>query len=89
MVNKIIDSISETLYEEFDNKYKIYDEAVEQGLKEPCFFINTGDLEEEQKLGNRYLLTNPIIIQYLSNSKEKKRDCNNAVSYTHLRAHET
>lgn len=77
MVNKLIDSISETLSKEFENKCRIYDEAVEQSLKTPCFFINVGNLEEEQKLGNRYLLTNPIIIQYLSNSREKKRDCNN------------
>ncbi len=75
MTGKIIDSISKTIFDEFGTKYKIHTEAVEQGLKTPCFFINTGDITEIPMLVNRYLSYNPILIQYLSNSKDKKKDC--------------
>ena len=40
MINSIIDSIGISLNAEFGDKYTIYSESIEQGLKEPCFFIS-------------------------------------------------
>jgi len=42
MINNIITGISQKLDEEFNvngDEYTIYTDGVEQGLKEPCFFI--------------------------------------------------
>lgn len=75
MIDKIIDNISKKLFETFGDKYTIYTENVEQGLKEPCFFIDIGELEEKQLMNNRYQVNIPVIVQYLSNSKKKKQDC--------------
>lgn len=40
MINSIIASISISLNAEFGDEYTTYTESVEQGLKEPCFFLS-------------------------------------------------
>ena len=40
MINSIIEGISIAINTEFGERYTIYTESVEQGLKEPCFFIS-------------------------------------------------
>ncbi len=39
MERSIANGIAESLYKEFGDKYNIYTESIEQGLKRPCFFI--------------------------------------------------
>lgn len=39
MINSIIEGISISLNAEFGDNYTTYTESVEQGLKEPCFFV--------------------------------------------------
>ena len=43
MINSIIEGISIAINTEFEDVYTIYTESVEQGLKEPCFFIKQRD----------------------------------------------
>ena len=39
MLNDIMDAVTRRLNELFGDGYEIYTDAVEQGLKEPCFFV--------------------------------------------------
>ena len=76
MINKIIDGISLKLHEEFGDGYRIYTEEVKQGLKTPCFFINALDPKQDLFRNNRYSLTNMFCIQYISENKNPKLECN-------------
>lgn len=85
MINRIIDAISITLNHEFNElgekdgtTYKIYTEEVNQGLKTPCFFINSLDPQEDLFRGKRYRQTNQFCIQYIPSDSclEKKYECN-------------
>lgn len=82
MINKIIDGISLTLNDVFNaddsTTYKIYDNEVLQGMKTPCFFINSLNPSEELFRGNRYKQINQFCIQYIPSDSclEKKRECN-------------
>lgn len=64
MVNKISNSISKALFGEFGKGYKIYDENIEQGLKEPCFLVEIMKPSVEPKLTTRALRNNPFHIVY-------------------------
>lgn len=76
MINKIIDGISNKLYEEFGDEYTIYTEEVKQGLETPCFFINAIDPKEDLFRDNKYFQTNMFCVQYIPNSNEPKKECN-------------
>ena len=53
MVNRIIDGISIRINEVFGDDYEIYSEDIEQGFKEPCFFILPLNQKKSPKLKNR------------------------------------
>ena len=53
MLVKTIESISIKLNQVFGDGYEIHTESVEQGLKEPCFFIVPLEASETQIIGNR------------------------------------
>ena len=53
MINSIIRAISVSLNNEFGDNYTIYTETVEQGLKEPCFFISCINPTNNLFLGKR------------------------------------
>ena len=80
MINKIIDGISQKLFQEFGGKYKIYTEEVKQGLKAPCFFIDVLEPSEELFRGNRYRQINPFCIQFIPDTKEKKEKCSTIIN---------
>jgi len=75
MINKIIDGISEAIYQEFGAGYAIYTESVEQGLKEPCFSILCLNPTSGRFLGKRYLRTNQFMIQYFPFAKDSRSEC--------------
>ena len=75
MINSIIDAISIALNAEFGDNYKIYTENIEQGLKEPCFFVQCINPTNERFLGNRYKRTNQFCIQYFPSSEDKYNEC--------------
>ena len=64
MINEIIKGVSMKLNATFGAGYKIYQNDVEQGFKEPCFFIAVlkPDISPLQK--NRFMNRNPLDIHY-------------------------
>lgn len=62
MVNDIKNAISIQLYQVFG--YEIYSKRVEQGLEEPCFFIQVLSPSRKQIIGNRYFLEVSIDVLY-------------------------
>lgn len=75
MINSIIDAISIALNAEFGDNYNIYTESIEQGLKEPCFFVQCINPSSERFLGNKYKRTNQFCIQYFPSSEDKYNEC--------------
>jgi hypothetical protein len=68
LINEIIKGVSMKLNATFGTGYKIYQNDVEQGLEEPCFFIVVlkPDISLLQK--NRFMNRNPLDIQYFPTS---------------------
>lgn len=58
-----------------EGQYRIYIEAVEQGLQEPCFFVSQITHEQGQALGARYQERQTFVIQYFPENTQKKRAC--------------
>ena len=77
MINAIITGISLELGKEFGKRYKVYTEDVEQGLKEPCFFITCLNPTTKLFRGKKYFRTNQFCIQYFpENEKKANQECN-------------
>ena len=68
MINEIIKGVSMKLNATFGAGYKIYQNDVEQGFKEPCFFIAVlkPDIAPLQK--NRFMNRNPLDVHYFPTS---------------------
>lgn len=64
MLNEIIKGISIALHSTFGDGYKIYTSDVEQGLKEPCFFVHILKAEQKPLIGTRSQRVNPFDILY-------------------------
>ena len=58
MINEIIKGVSMKLNATFGAGYKIYQNDVEQGLKEPCFLIAVLQPEITPMLGRRFIKRN-------------------------------
>ena len=80
MINSIIEGISISLNAEFGDNYTTYTESVEQGLKEPCFFVFCINPTNRVFLGKRYFKTHQMCIQYFPVDKGRKKEECNAVS---------
>lgn len=65
MLNDIMDAVTRRLNELFGDAYEIYTDAVEQGLKEPCFFVQFMEPSEKPMIGQRYYRDTAMYIQYL------------------------
>lgn len=67
MYNKIMDAVTLKLSGLFPSEegYTIYTDEVEQGLSEPCFFVQFLEPSEKPMLGPRYYRSNSMAIQYL------------------------
>lgn len=79
MINKIIDGICEALNGEFGDDYKIYTESVEQGLIEPCFFVQCLLPKKDLFFDKRYENINPFMVQYFPKSSESNYENLNAL----------
>lgn len=75
MINKIISGISKAINEEFGDDYEIYEEEIEQGLKEPCFSIVCVNPTNELFRQTRYFRQNQFCIHYFPSSKNKRTEC--------------
>lgn len=77
MINSLIEAISVALGAEFGEGYEIHMEEIEQGLKEPCFFIFCLNPTNDLFLGKRYFRTNQFCIHYFPLSEAGRiRECN-------------
>lgn len=76
MINKIMDGITNALFEEFGERFRIYTENMEQDVQTPCFIVRCVLPTDERWLGNRWKLTNKFSVQYLPYSDEPLRECN-------------
>ena len=77
MINSIIVGISISLNAEFGDEYTIYTESVEQGLKEPCFFVSCISPNHRVFLGKRYFSQNQFCLQYFPTNQDRaKEECN-------------
>lgn len=61
-------------------EYTIYTEDVEQGHKQPCFFIYCTNYKDELYRGKRYKLSTNIVIEYIPPKPEDDRDTNRNVN---------
>ena len=76
MINKIIESISITLADEFGSGYEIYREEKRQGLKEPCFFISCMNPTDKLFFWKRYFRQNQFCIHYFpKNELQGNAEC--------------
>lgn len=64
MVTEIINGISIKLNQLFGDEFHIHTNQVEQGIKEPCFFICMLESSQENFLGHRYKRLYPFDIHY-------------------------
>lgn len=73
MYNEIMDAVTKQLSALFPPEagYTIYTDAVEQGLSEPCFFVQFLEPSEKPMIGPRYYRSSAMVIQYLPGEVEK------------------
>lgn len=65
MLEKIINGISNQLFNVFGADYKIYaDNKVQQGLKNPCFFISVLNPSHKNYINGRFFRSYPFMVQY-------------------------
>lgn len=69
IVNDLISSVSRAIFGEFGEEYKIYAESVEQGLEEPCFFVQCINSSLTEQLGGQFFMENLFCIQYFPKEK--------------------
>ncbi len=77
MINDIINGIANALHNEFGDEFEIVTDGVEQGFKEPCFFIQALSVNQERFVGNRYHKENFFAIHYFSkeNTTKDRMEC--------------
>lgn len=64
MINGVLQGIVDALSREFGEEYEIYTSKIEQGLKEPCFFVRCINATNNLFRGKRRTTTNQFVIQY-------------------------
>lgn len=69
----IISSIVNRLNEVFG--LTVYTESVEQGFKEPCFFVSRFNTTHKLFLGRRYYDTNQFCINFFPNEGDEREHC--------------
>lgn len=76
MTQLLLESIAIALNKTFGDDFTVYQEKVEQGLREPCFFVQCLETSRTLFRGNRYFCTHTISVQYFPASREKpKAEC--------------
>lgn len=76
MVNSLIEAISSSLASEFGAGYEFYREVKNQGLKEPCFFIQCLDSSELLLRGNMRVKQSQFCIHYFPNdTRHENKEC--------------
>lgn len=74
MLNEIVKGISLALNTAFGDGYAIYQDDVEQGLEEPCFFISVLSPQLSPLVGWRSVKRNPFDILYFPTAPGKNAE---------------
>ena len=74
MLNEIIIGVSMKLNATFGEQYKIYQNDVEQGLQQPCFYLAVLNPTITPLTGQRYMSRNPLDVQYIPSDDAKKSE---------------
>ena len=75
-INNLKIGINQALDEEFTN-INIYNERIEQGFEEPCFFIKVLSSGQNKELNIRYKKSISFDIHYFSDQEDINSDCLN------------
>lgn len=75
MINNIVDGICLAINAEFGDDFKIYTEKIEQGLDEPCFYVQRLNHGSDLFLHDRYMRTNQFAIQYFPATEDAQSEC--------------
>ena len=61
----------------FTPEYPVYDEAVEQGMQQPCFFVLLLEGSQARGINRRYQRFNPFDVHYFPDrdSKAPREEC--------------
>ncbi|WP_459611998.1 phage tail terminator family protein [Clostridium botulinum] len=77
-INDLRIGINQVLDKEFPNT-AIYNEEIEQGFEEPCFFIKVLSSGQDKELNIRYKKNISFDIHYFSDKEDINLDCNDMV----------
>ncbi len=76
MITAIMEAVSTAINAEFGDGYEIHMEEMSQDLKEPCFFIQCLEPENELFRGRKYFRRSQFCIQYFPLSQDgRNREC--------------
>lgn len=75
LTNEVIDGVVAAIADEF-NSVPVYDEALEQGLPEPSFFVRSIQPRQALFLGRRYKRTELIEVTYFPPLEDRNRKTN-------------
>lgn len=81
MINKLIDGISIRLNQMFGDDYNIYTETVEQGFKEPCFFIKSLDPSKTPHPSKQSFREYLFDVMYFPGSEDINSEINSVTEY--------
>ena len=84
MIQSIINGICEQLDKAFGKGYKIYTEAVRQGLSEPCFFVQLRNHSSTREMKNKFNRPGMFEITYFPSTKEPNAECYRALEALYL-----
>ena len=70
MIQQVLDGITHKLREGFGADISIYHDALEQGFKAPCFFVQMISPAQEQFLNNRFTRTHVVDVVYFPKEKD-------------------
>lgn len=74
-IREITDGILAGLYEEFGDGYTLYDQTVEQDLREPAFFVQCLTSSRELKLSRVYDKSVSFAVQYFPKVQNNVIEC--------------
>lgn len=74
-INNLKIGINNILDEEFSN-INIYNESIQQGFEEPCFFVKVLSSGQNKELNVRYNKNILFDIHYFSDKEDVNSDCN-------------
>lgn len=72
MVEKLIGAIGDAFRNKWGDEYAVYTEAVEQGVKKPCFFIECEKSDAVRLLGERFFVRCTVKVTLDSDKEDKK-----------------